>query len=484
MRFKIQYIILVLAVTVSLAMEAKDSLNTLSHQIKSKVLKSSISSSNLGILIRYDLGPDSKVLYQLNEKKKFIPASVSKIIPATVALEAFPRGHQFVTKILANKDVSITKTLNGSIYIKGDGDPKFTSESMWELVNRFSRTGITKITGDIIVDDSKFDQLRFDPSREASRIDRAYDAPVGALSFNWNSVNMFVRPGKGVGTAAIVTADPINEYVKVINQAKTVKAHKKTRLRVTRKNNTKFKKDTIVVTGTIALGHSEIVKYKNISYPDYWSGYQLKAFLKQRGIKVSGHVTKGKAPKATILLAQLPSANISLIVSDMMKYSNNYIAEMLTKNLAALGQKTNVSLKQGVSKMSLYLRNRIGLENSPFVFKNPSGLTRENRFSPEDIDLIHSSVQKNFQIFPEYLNSLPISGIDGSLKNRMKNFNIKGWVRAKTGTLTGVTALAGFAGQSGGTMFQFVYFFNGPERKKQKAMKLFDELSKTLVQGH
>src|SRR5262249_32928182 len=152
------------------------------------------------------------------------------------------------------------------------------------------RSGIKSIDGDIVVDDSLFDTQRFDASRMSSRVDRAYDAPVGAMSFNWNSVNVFVRPADKAGEPATVWIDPDNEYIKLVGNVQTVSNSKALNVNIEREDDTKRSADVIHVSGQIGMGQPEYVQFKNITRPDIWSGYNLRAFLAQRGITVKGNV--------------------------------------------------------------------------------------------------------------------------------------------------------------------------------------------------
>ncbi len=457
----------------------------LEKSIESLILKSGVSKAHLGLIIRHDLGPDNTPLVELNKKKKFIPASLTKILPAVTALGVFPQDHEFKTQIYVKKNsikLEKYKTVTGPLYLKGDGDPYFTSEFMWRLVNEFIRTKIEWVKGNVIVDDSKFDLLRYDPGREPTRIDRAYDSPIGAMSFNWNTVNVYVRPSGRVGSPAEVFADPKSNYIVVENRAKTTKQGTRKNIKISRVSIKGKNKDKIIVSGNIPLNYKEIVSYKSIHHPDFWSGEQFKSFLNQRGVRVSGSVSKGVVPSDAVLLTELAGEPLHQSITGMMKFSNNYIAEMLTKNLAAYSGEKPATMSGGLEVIRQYLL-KLGIKKSDYKLVNPSGLTRKNLFSPMVFDKVLTQVSTNFKIFPEYLSSLPISGIDGSLKKRMSDNNTKGWVRAKTGTLRGVTGLAGFAGQKSGKVFQFVFLYNGPEAKKQKVMDLFDNISRTLVRG-
>ena len=161
-------------------------------RIEELIKKHRISKSDLSFIVR-DLST-SDLEYALHPEASKIPASLTKIIIAGAVLNAFDAGRKFETQLLVNNKVE-KGVLQGPLYLKGLGDPSFTSERMWYLVNELMRSRIHQIQGDIIVDDFLFDSINRDPNR-LTATDRAYDAHVGALSFNWNVVNVFLNPGK------------------------------------------------------------------------------------------------------------------------------------------------------------------------------------------------------------------------------------------------------------------------------------------------
>lgn len=445
-------------------------------EIAKIVKKSGVPESDLGIYITTGEGEKQDTIYELNSKNKMIPASISKIATASAILEYFPPGYKYKTKLLSDGSIN-EKILKGDLYLKGGGDPGFVSENMWFLVNMFLRNEITKVEGDIVVDDTLFDQNRYDSSRQPERVDRAYDAPVGAMSFNWNAVNIFVRPGEKLGAQSKVFLDPENEYVRLINNTKTV-AGSESSIVASRVEDKSFGGDVIHVSGKIGKEAKEIVIFKNITKPDIWAGYNLKSFLAQRGIRVSGKVRAGVSSEKMALLAEVESKSIEMAVADMNKFSNNYVAEMLTKNLGTL-KGTPGSLASGMQMVNVHLKE-LGLPDDQFYMQNPSGLTRDNRMSAFAVWKVISHLKNDFQVQPEFLSSLPIAGIDGTLKKRMKNTPGERWVRAKTGFLTNVVSLAGYAGRSDGRVFTFTFIFNG-SKDEGRVRNLFDQILINLV---
>ncbi|MES3039455.1 MAG: D-alanyl-D-alanine carboxypeptidase/D-alanyl-D-alanine-endopeptidase [Bdellovibrionota bacterium] len=434
--------------------------------------KHKIPRESLGLLI---VDQDGKNIYSVNEEKMMIPASITKLATTLGSVANQELGTQFKTQILTINE-PVKGVLKGPIYFKGGGDPSFVSENLWYLVNIFKRSGIKEIQGDIIVDDSLFDRVRYDESREDVRVSRAYDAPVGALSFNWNSVNVFVRAGKK-GSAGVVFIDPENEYFDIDNRVSTVAGAVK-EISVEKVAISGSQREKIIVRGKIGERATEHVVYANISNPDIWAGENLKSFLEQRGITVSGKVKAGVTPATAELVAEYASKPYGQILADMNKFSNNFVAEMLTKNLAVSPGKA-ASLDAGVRRIQDALV-KAGLSSSQFKIINPSGLTRENRFSSSGMVKILQALRSEYKWRYDILNSFPISGVDGTLKKRMKDDAVRGRIRAKTGLLNNVASLAGYASAENGREYVFSFMFNGGS-DEANVRALFDELLEEAV---
>jgi len=365
--------------------------------------------------------------------------------------------------------------LKGNLILKGGGDPAFVSERMWMLVNDFTRSGIKKITGNIVVDDTYFDSDKFDEGREPQRNDRAYDAPVSALSFNWNSTNIYIRAGRKEGEKAQVTIDPENDYITLVNTVKTSKGVTS----VEASRSTSGGKDVITVSGSIAQGAAEKVIYKNISNPALYAGSNLKRFLKERGIDVEGSVVLGKLSAKAELITDQPSFPLSKLVSDVNKFSNNFVAEMLAKGLGAQVTGKQGRMEDGLEQVRNFISTELNLKRTDFVLANVSGFSRKNSFTAlQFIDLL-SWVQQQFRIYPELVQSLPSAGVDGTLERRMKG-QAERWVRAKTGLLTGVVALSGYAGRSSNGVLQFAFMYNG-KADGSHVRNTFDNMAASLV---
>lgn len=449
----------------------------LSTKLKNVIKKHRFSEQSLGLFVE----DEGKALFSLNADKLMVPASLTKIITGAAVLNSFPMNKKFETTLKARKEIQ-NGILKGDLCLKGGGDPSFVSEKMWYLVNELKRSGLVQVEGDLRVDASRFDDELFDSGRESVRVDRAFDAPVSAASFNWNSVNVFVRPGD-VGKPARVFLDPENDYVELENKTKTVSKNGVKSIEASRVKVGDH--DKIIVSGSLSADAPEVVIYKSISNPNLWIGLHLKEFLKQRGIALKGKVKIENCEADSAVLAVSPSKNLNEILSDMLKFSNNFVAEMLAKNLAAENSQGSPTpaparMKDGLEEIKKYL-DSIGFSRKDYVLENVSGLTRDNRFTAKQLAFVLSTIKNDFLIFPEFLSGLPIAGVDGTLKNRMKKGE-QSLVRAKTGYLDGVVGLAGYIGRKNNSPLVFVFMYNGGYEQGLAARPLFDELINQLKQ--
>lgn len=436
------------------------------NQKTTDAVKQIITSSGLDMNhFSLQIKKDEVILTEINAKKKLIPASITKILTAYAVLKNFNYNAKFKTQLCSD---------NKNIYLVGGGDPGFVSENMWYLVNEFSRQGTSKIDGDIVVDSSFYDQTRYDESRESKRVDRSYDAPVGAMSFNWNSVNVFVTPNASQNRVQVYL-DPENDYFTLKNSVKlsTKKNQNDIQISVDQKNR------VIKVSGELSAEQGEKVYYKNVSNPALWSGLNLKAFLKQRGIAVQGQVRTGLLPGHAKCVVNLESKPLASLLADMNKFSNNFVAEMLTKNISAqLGEKP-ASLKTGVKEINQQVE-LLGIKKEDYTILNPSGFTRDNFITAEAMNTVLTAIKKDFKIYPSFIESLPLAGLDGTLKKRMKNSVAEGYVRAKTGYLDGVVSLAGYAGNAQGDVYTFTFIYNGP-KDESLVRKTMDSILEKLL---
>lgn len=452
----------------------------LETRIKQAIKKSGVPVSNLGIVV----ADTNTVFFQLNAHKSFNPASLTKIFTASALLDLLPPSLKFKTEFLSDHTVS-DSILKGNLYLKGGGDPSFVSESLWNLVNNLSRTGVQMIEGDLILDDSRFDSKRRS-TRLKTNSRAPYNAPVGALSFNWNTANIYVRPGKQPDQSVNLHIDPSPLYFSIIqNKAKTKKRIKKSKITVSIQKDKNSNRESLTLKGKMSLSDKEDLIYKNISYPALWTGWNTIAFLKQRGITLKGRVNKDRvnkevAPNTAHVLAEWEGKTLSENIRLMMKYSSNFMVDMLVKNLAVEKNKKPGSLNEGLKIIKNHINNQLGIPNKAYQLKEASGLSRKNRFHA--IHLLKAfRYWERHPLQPEFESSFAIAGEDGTLKKRFNN-TLQAKIYAKTGSLNGVSGLAGFFKNPMGNKIFFIFLFNGSTQHQPKAELLLDRLSTLIFQ--
>ncbi len=325
-----------------------------------------------------------------------------------------------------------------------------------------------------MIDESLFPAEGIDGPGSPAGGDSASEAPVGAASFNWNSVGVAVGGGPRLGESAQATLDPPNDHVRLVNLALTT-ADRTPAVEVTRN----AAGDTVTVTGHVPPNLPEFEAYRPIGEPALWTGANVREFLRQRGVQVQGTITRGKVPASARVLADSPSQSIQQIVQAMMKYSNNFMAEMLVRDLSAARGSRPASLASGLGVLKATLDD-MGVQGARFELYDASGLSHRNKFRARDLGALLGAISRDFTIYPEYLAALPVAGADGTLHARMRGSPAERWVRAKTGSLDGVVSMAGYAGRRDGAPIVFAFLYNGPV-PPDRIHDLFDRLAAEIA---
>lgn len=399
---------------------------SIDRTIKNLSKKTGIKEQNIGIVIQ-DLKSGKKV-YSLNDDKYFSIASVNKLFLTAAALKYLGNDYRFVTTVsgsLPNEQGFV----QGDIFIKGGGDPLFVSESMWFLVNRLVNLGIKSIEGNIILDDSEF------PSEnvyEESNSDRAYSAKISALSVNFNSIALNLISGPWPR----FVLDPEVKSIRLDTTA--IKNNNKNNINLSMKGNKLF------VSGLVnSKDYDYQTWYRNVSDTKKYFAEVLELHLKWRGIKVLGSIKSGKNSKESLRLFDVESRRLSDIITEMNKFSSNFIAEQLLRAIAKKQFGDASEVEKTITLINDYL-NELGLDKEGFSIVNGSGFSKKNIAKPSELSKFLSKVYASFDVSPEFIASLSIAGVDGTIKKTQNSDFMFSRVRAKTGTLSGVRALAGY----------------------------------------
>ncbi|MBT3923703.1 MAG: D-alanyl-D-alanine carboxypeptidase/D-alanyl-D-alanine-endopeptidase [Nitrospina sp.] len=439
-------------------------------KIKKILSNSCLRKNNFGIKI-YSLDRGES-LFELREKQLFIPASNLKVLTTAVALETLGPNYRFPTRLFTD-GILKGDVLEGNLYIKGYGDPKFVTEQMWLLVNELKNLPLKKITGNIIGDDSFFDNQKRVKTWIKNPGAQAYEAPLGALSFNFNTVQAYVSPGRKAGSRPKIVIEPDTEYITLDNRARTLKPGSRNRLIVNRVDQKGF--DEIAVSGGIRLNQPRAKYFLNITEPTQYTLSALKKYLRHVGIQFKGKTEKGTVPEAAKEILTHESEPLSLALKGLNKFSNNFVAEQIIKTIGAEKFGPPGTTLKGLKAIEEYLME-LGYRPDQYKVLDGSGLSRQNRLSPQMFIDVLRHVKNDLGVYPEFVSALGVMGVDGNVKNRMRGMKSSGRARVKTGTLNFVSALSGYFQSRDEESFAFSILMNGLKCSNARVKRLQDQI--------
>lgn len=428
-------------------------------------------------VIEVDTG---RAIVQRAADEPFNVASNAKLVTTAVALSALGPEYRFKTSLLAD-GFDGRGTIAGDLILRGAGDPSFSSEHLWKLVADLKIAGVKRIDGSLVIDSTFFDGEKLPPAYGQKDEDAAFRAPVAAVSLNYNAVAVLVQPGDAAGQAARVSVQPASDYVVVVNEAVTI-ADGRTALRVGARG--KGDRTEIRVTGTIRADAGAQLAKKRIEHPELFIGETLRAYLEAQGIRVARKpIATGATPGTARALATHYSEPVAVLVRELNKRSNNFIAEMLLKTVGAEVSGAPGTFAKGLAAARAWL-GQVGLRDGTYRIENGSGLYDSNRFSPAQMTAILRHAYRDFRVASDFMAALALAGADGTIGHRMGGGPAERYVRAKTGTLKDVSCLSGYAGGTRGAPLAFAILVNAlPDKPEaaRAARALQDEIAQLLV---
>ncbi len=415
------------------------------------------------------------------------PASNDKMITSAAALSTLKPEYRFKTEYFVQGSLKEGR-LNGNLIVKGYGDPSIVSERLVRVANELYLFGVEEITGDVIVDDSWFDgneEARGWEQEDAP--DRAYAAPVSALMVNYNAVAVYVRPGARPGDPAIVRVDPPSARVTLRGEVITAAVGSDVRLSSSKDRDDGAPRDApgkgtlLTIDGSIGLRDSPERIYRRVYDPALHFGSTLTTFLQQRGVVMKHSVTRGTVPAGARLLLVDKSPALKDIVATLNHHSNNVIAEALVKAMGAEVFGAPGTFEHGLAVGRQYLEQKVGLAPGSYVYENGSGLNDVNRFTARQLAQLVCAVSADYEIATEWFTSLAVAGTAGTISHRMKDTPAMRHLRAKTGTLRGVSALSGTVVQPSGNVLAFSILTQGYKKGAPTVWKVQTQIGAALA---
>lgn len=367
------------------------------------------------------------------------PASVLKLAVSVAALSELGPEFRFTTEALGRiNDHGVVPKL----VIRGSGAPDFTIEAAWLMARGLKLRGVKRVES-LIADDSAF-QTKF--SRNGQR---AYETGASALSFNFNSLTFLICPTVP-GQPARVSVDPFEVPVKIIGSVTTGRGAGTVSVDEVERQDKHFM--NFLVGGQLGV-HEDCRKvYRSVKDPVQYFTSTFVDLLQEVGIEVSGNWERAAAGGATDLLYKAESRPLRDLVSDMNHFSNNFIANQLLLAVSNDGSWT------GGLQVLESLLSKVSQGQAQAQLVDASGLNHENRVSAESLLRLLQEGLGDPRVGPELLYSLPVGDQSGTLKDRPFDAPL---VRAKTGTLDGVSSLAGLVQARSGHEYLFVIIQNG-----------------------
>ena len=443
------------------------SLNTLLSQPFFDTTAVSLSAFNL------KTGTD---IFKKNPNMLFRPASNMKIVTTSAGLVFLGPGYNFATSLYYTGNIS-GGILKGDLYIKGGLDPDFSLKDLDSLVNFLSYAGIKKITGKIYGDVSAKDSV-FWGDGWMWNDDPSTDFPyLSALNINDNAVTITVSPSSK-NDKPIVKLHPESQFFTVCNSAKTVSGNKES-LEITRDwmNRT----NNIIVAGNIGVNSKPVSNVVNVCKTDEYFLTLFKEKLVKCNIGFSGGKNQFKEVPSDASLLNSHNMPFGTVIVNLNKNSDNLSAEM---TLRALGNKyygRHASADKGL-KLVDSLIVLAGMNPKNYSIVDGSGVSHYNLITSDLLlNVLKFIYLKKTDLYSIFYNSLPVGGIDGTLKNRMKDSMAYNIVHAKTGTLSGVSTLSGYLKTLKGEDVAFSIMMQNYVGSSSRAKYFQDEIAKLLI---
>lgn len=446
----------------------------LQHQLAAKLDATRLPGSSWGIKV-VSLGT-GKTLFATNATKLFVPASNTKLFTTALALNRLGADHRLATTLRTQNAPDADGSLKGDLMVVGGGDPTFTARlhgGKWEaalapLVNAVKAAGIRRINGDLVCDESAFRGAPYGSGWNWDDLGEKYAPAVSALSFNDNTFRVVVTPGPTAGRPVLAQVLPAftgisnppngQPLVGLRNHAVTGLATNAPALRLARLPGGV----DVDIDGELPAGGERATEELSIPSPAHYFGGALRQVLAEAGVKLSGEVRvldwRARADAhaddaAWRDLATVPSPAMAELVRETLKPSQNLYAQLLLLAVGAETERyprdTELAWPRTITTEAAGLRalgtllDEAGIAKGEAMFLEGSGMARGNLVTPAALVRLLAFMNQHHWA-KAWREALPIGGVDGTLQTRLTGPLTKGNVRAKTGTLRGVSALSGY----------------------------------------
>jgi len=440
-------------------------------------------------------GATGEVLYEKNADKYFVPASNMKLLTTALALDKLGPDYRFRTTVETNGTLNASGKLTGDLILVGRGDPNLSNRKypfdtkeefdgppervLAELADAVAARGVKEISGDIVGDDSYFPPERYPDGWEIDDMVWEYGAAISALVVDDNTATLLLTPGEKSGDAVAAEMQPRIEEFTVKNQVVTVGPKEKADLRLTREPGA----DVVVVSGVLPAKSESRKLVLAIQEPAQHAAALLARLLADRGVKWQGKIRAQHDPDPAEALRTVLAEHLSIRLGDSVKLVNKISQNLHTEVLlrAAARQDGRWKDPEDLLEFPKTFYAKAGIAPDDVVQSDGSGLSRHDLVTPRAFVALMAYAQKQTW-FPAFYESLPVAGMDGTLNERMKEAAIAGRVHAKTGSVSHVRTLSGYAETPGGRRLIFSFLSNNQSVKAHEVHDALDALCMAMLE--
>ncbi len=418
-------------------------------------------------------------VYAREPDRLYTPASNLKLFTAAAALHYLGPDHRFVTT-LASDALLAGDTLRGDLYLVGRGDPDLVTGDLAALADSLVGRGVRVVSGGIIPVADYFAGPAWGSGWMWDDGPYWYWPYSSALTLNDNTVTVQVEPGATVGEPVRVAVGPPTRFVQVRVTARTGPPAGESTLVVER--HWAPRENVIDVRGALPLGSEPVIEVRTVEDPALYASVVLTELLVERGVVVLGAsgttATRSGSPNPDALhaIARHVSDSLAVSIRNFLKISDNLTGEQLVKVIGAEVAGPPGDYRTGLAAERRFLASEVGIDTTAMVLADGSGVSRYNLVTARQIVDLLVYMAGREDLAPSFLSALPIAGVDGTLEERMRGTAAERAVRAKTGSLAGVSALSGYVASAGGERLAFgmvMEFFpgsTGPRRAVQDSV--------------
>ena len=464
-----RYLLLTLLMAVSPAVHSSD-LDSVTESIDQIIYEGLPEGTDIALMV-YDLTNDT-TLYAYREKIMCRPASVQKVITSVTALSSLGADYKFRTTLRTQGSISKDSVLNGNLYLVGGLDPALTEHELRSMVASLKKAGVKRISGTLYADVSAMDSTYWATGWCWDDAPASFQPYISPLMVHQGFVGIEVKP-TSKGQAPVVNIYPSNSYIKVVNKART-QDNTLGPLTITR--DWMHNDNTIIVEGNCKRRQSTDLSV--VGSADFTFAL-LRQYLDEAGISY-GKYDWGTCPVIARDLAEV-THDLPSIVKEALKESNNLFAEAMFLQTGRLQQPKEVSFKVAAKYLQNFVSRKFGMFSASYNIVDGCGLSQYDLCSPQFMVDMLSLIYKDNELFPILYKSMPISGVDGTLKTRMNDKTTINKVHAKTGSLTGTCTLAGYIRTADGRDLAFCIMNEGAV-KMAPSRKVQDQICKVLCE--